>query len=89
VAGEGGTLIGDHVLGSCALVVGSRSEPLPVASGVPTVREVVREFVSALRAGAPPPIPLAEGLRAVAIVDACYAAARGDRVAAVEPIAGA
>ncbi|MFN8642858.1 MAG: Gfo/Idh/MocA family oxidoreductase [Candidatus Binatia bacterium] len=77
VAGEGGTLIGDHVLGTAAIVVGARLEPLPVEAGVPTVREVVRDFVGALRAGASPPVPLVEGLRAVAIVDACYASARG------------
>lgn len=83
VAGEGGTLVGDHVLGTAALVVGAAVEPLPVAPGVATVREVVRDFVAALRAGAPPPIPLAEGLRAVAIVDACYASARGGGAAPV------
>jgi predicted dehydrogenase len=83
VAGEGGTLLGDHVLGSAALVVGTAIEPLPVAAGVATVREVVRDFVAALRAGTPPPIPIAEGLRAIAVVDACYASARGGGVAPV------
>lgn len=86
VAGEGGTLVGDHVLGGASLVVGTRVEPLPVGAGLPTVREVVREFVAALRAGAPPPVPLAEGLRAIAIVDACYASARGGGVAPVAPL---
>lgn len=86
VAGEGGTLLGDHVLGTAALVIGGTAEALPVTAGVATVREVVRDFVTALRAGAAPPIPLAEGLRAVAIVDACYAAARTGRVAAVEAV---
>ncbi|MBX3028455.1 Gfo/Idh/MocA family oxidoreductase [bacterium] len=87
VAGESATLLGDHVLGTASLVVGNTVEPLPVAAAVATVREVVRDFVAALRAGAPPPIPLAEGLRAIAIVDACYAAARAGRVADVEPLA--
>jgi predicted dehydrogenase len=71
------------VLGSAALVLGTRVEPLPVGDTVPTVREVVRDFVAALRAGASPTVPLLEGLRAVAIVDACYAAARGGGVAPV------
>jgi predicted dehydrogenase len=83
VAGEGGTLIGDHVLGGCSLVVGGKVEALPVAAAVPTVREVVRDFVTALRGGVPPPISLLEGLRAVAVVDACYASVRDGRVAAV------
>lgn len=83
VAGERGTLIGDHVLGHAALVVGTTVEPLPVAPAVATVREVVREFIAAVRAARLPPVPLTEGLRAVAIVDACYAAARGGGAAAV------
>jgi predicted dehydrogenase len=86
VAGEGGTLIGDHVLGTASLVVGSRAERLEVVAGVPTVREVVRDFVAALREGAAPPIPLAEGLRAIAIVDACYASARTGGVAGVAAV---
>ena len=47
------------------------------------MREVLSDFVAALRADAPPPIPLAEGLRAIAIVDACYASRRSASVAAV------
>src|SRR5512143_1797789 len=86
VAGESGTLIGDHVLGTAALVVGTTVEPLAVEPGVATVREVVRDFVAALREGAPPPIPLAEGLRAIALVDACYASARSGGVAPVAAI---
>ena len=86
VAGEGGTLIGDHVLGQASLVIGSTVEPLAVATGVATVREVVRDFVGALRGGVPPPIPLLEGLRAIAVVDACYASVRDGRVAAVAAI---
>jgi predicted dehydrogenase len=86
VAGERGTLLGDHVLSRAALVVGSAVEPLPVGDSVPTVREVVRDFVAAVRAGAPPPVPLAEGLRAVAIVDACYASARANAAAPVAAV---
>ena len=83
VAGERGTLIGDHVLGTASLVVGAAVEPLAVAGGVATVRDVVRDFADAVRAGAPPPVSLDEGLRAVAVVDACYASARGGAAAAV------
>ena len=67
-------------------MVGSRAERLEVVAGVPTVREVVRHFVAALREDAAPPISLAEGLRAIAIVDACYASARAGAVAGVEAI---
>jgi predicted dehydrogenase len=86
LAGEGGTLFGDHVLTHAQRVVGTTVEPLPVGDAVPTVREVLRQFVAALRAGAPMPVTLADGLHAVAVADACYAAARSGRVARVEAL---
>jgi len=86
VAGERGTLIGDHVLGNASLVVGSSVEALPLGASLPTVREVVRDFVTAVRAEAPMPISLDEGLRAIAIVDACYAAARSGQAASVSAL---
>lgn len=86
IAGERGTLLGDHVLNQAALVVGTTVEPLPIAAGVATVREVVREFVAALRADAPMPIGLDDGLRAVALADACSRAAHEGRAVAVEAV---
>jgi predicted dehydrogenase len=86
LSGEGGTLIGDHVLNRAYRVSGTTMQPLPVAEAVPTVREVLRDFVTALRSGAPMPITLADGLRAVAVADACYAAARTGQVATVAAV---
>lgn len=86
LTGERGALIGDHVLHRAFKVVGTAVEALPVGESIPTVREVVRDFVAALRAGAPPPITLTDGLRAVAVADACYAAARSGQVAPVEMV---
>jgi predicted dehydrogenase len=88
IAGERGTLIGDHVLGRAARIVGSALEPLALGESVPTVREALRDFVTALRAGAPMPITLGDGLRAVAVADACYAAARSGQAVAVEAVEG-
>ncbi len=84
IAGEGGTLLADHVLGRATLVAGGQAEPLPVAAPAATVSDALRAFVDALRAGAPMPIPLDEGLRAVALVEACYAAAHSGGVVPVE-----
>jgi predicted dehydrogenase len=80
LSGERGTLLGDHVLHRAYQVVGTTMEALPLGEPVPTVRDVLRAFVAALRAGAPMPITLGDGLRAVAMADACYAAARTGRV---------
>jgi predicted dehydrogenase len=62
---------------------GAERTPIPVAPAVPTVREILRAFVAAVRDGGPLPVPVEEGLRAVAIVDAGYrsAAAGGAPVA--------
>jgi predicted dehydrogenase len=84
VAGERGALIADHVLHTASRVVGAKAEPLEVGAPVPTVREVVRDFARAVLDGTAMPISLAEGLRAVAVVDACYAAARSGTVVDVD-----
>jgi predicted dehydrogenase len=76
LAGERGTLIGDHVLHQASRVVGTKREEIAIGPPVPTVREAIHDFTRAVRGGTSMPIPLTEGLRAVAVVDACYAAAR-------------
>jgi predicted dehydrogenase len=86
VAGERGLLIADHVLNTAAVVHGSVATPLPVPPPAPTVLEVLRAFTAALHAGSPMPIPLEEGLRAVAIADACYRSATSGRAVAVAQV---
>jgi len=88
LAGEQGQLIADHVFRTVTLVQGYTATPLPIPPAVPTVRETICAFADALRRGVPMPISLEDGLRAVAIADACYRAARGARVVAVPPIDG-
>ena len=75
VAGADGTLIGDHVGHTARLLAGSEARPIDPGPPLPTVREALRAFAAALAAGASPPIPLEEGLRAVAIAEACSRAA--------------
>jgi predicted dehydrogenase len=84
LAGEQGALVGDHVLHNATRVVGTTAEAIELGAPSPTVREVIRDFARAVREGTPMPIPLAEGLRAVAVVDACYAAWRTGAVTAVD-----
>jgi predicted dehydrogenase len=86
VAGERGTFMGDHVLHQAQLVAGASIQPIDLGARVPTVREVLRDFVDALRNGKPMPIPFEEGLRAVAIAEACYRAAKSGRAEPVETI---
>ncbi|MCU0254624.1 MAG: Gfo/Idh/MocA family oxidoreductase [Acidobacteria bacterium] len=65
VAGSERQFAGDFVHGFLFEIEGHARRPLPVADPVPTVREVLRDFVSALVAGRPSPIPLTEGVAAV------------------------
>jgi len=84
MAGERGQLVADHVFNSASIVRGAVSTPLIVPPPVPTVLEVLRDFTRALRSRNPMPIPLEEGLRAVAIADACYRSAESGKA---EPVA--
>lgn len=86
LSGEGGTLIGDHVLNRAYRVVGTTMHVLPLGEPVATVREALRDFVETVRTGGTMPITLADGLRAVAVAEACYAAARSGQIAAVEAV---
>ncbi len=83
MAGERGQLVADHVFNTAAIVRGAVATPLAVPPPVATVLEVLRDFTRALRAGSPMPIPLEEGLRAVAIAEACYRSAASGRA---EPV---
>ncbi len=79
MAGERGQLIADHVFNTACIVHGTVPTPLTVPPPVPTVLAVLRDFTNALRSGSPMPIPLEEGLRAVAIADACYRSAESGK----------
>jgi len=86
LAGERGQLIGDHVLGSAYRVEGTTTTQLSLPPTAMTVRDVLRDFAAALHAGRPMPVSLEDGLRNVAIADACYRAAAEKRAVEVERI---
>jgi predicted dehydrogenase len=83
MVGERGQLVADHVLRTAHRIEGTTVTPLPLPSATMTVLEVIRDFTAALHAGCPMPIPLDEGLRAVAIAEAC---ARSSRSGHAEPV---
>lgn len=86
VTGEHGQISGDHVLGTAHLLEGRKATPLSLPAPLPTVREILSDFADALRRGRPMPIPLEEGLRAVALAHACYESSRSGAPAAVPSI---
>jgi len=83
LAGSEGQIVADTVLRRVEFLQGKDVEPLPLPEPVPTVREAARAFVHAVREGHAMPIPLAEGLKAVALVDACYRSAEEGRAVPV------
>ena len=86
VVGERGQLVADHVLRTAHRIEGAVITPLPLPPVTMTVLDVVRDFAAALRAGCSMPIPLEEGLRAVAIAEACYRSSATRRTVEVEQI---
>lgn len=86
LVGNEGQLIGDHALNFAHEVHDTTLTPLRVPPSVSTVLETMKDFAAALRRGAPMPIPLEEGLRAVALAEACYRAAASHRSEPVEAI---
>ena len=66
----------DHVFRTAVFVSGSAVTPIPLPAPAPTVALVLRDFVEAVQHQRPVPITLDDGLHAVALVEAAYAAAR-------------
>jgi predicted dehydrogenase len=85
LAGARGQIVADHVHRVAWLIRGSDRTPIAIPPAIPTVREALRAFVAGIRTGAPMPVTIEDGLRAVAIVEAGYrsAAKAGAPVAVV------
>lgn len=84
LSGEKGQLVGDHAHGFAYAIHGLERRALPVEVSVPTVREAIRAFVESVQHGVPVPVTVNDGLRAVAIAEACYRSATSGRFALVK-----
>jgi predicted dehydrogenase len=80
LTGERGQIVGDHVHGFAYLVQGLHRTDLLVGPLRPTVLETLKAFTMALKTGAPFPVTPQDGLRTVAIAEACYRSAETDAV---------
>jgi len=86
VAGDTGQIVADHVLRTAHLIQGSTITPIPLPPPAPTVAMVLNDFLTAVASGGPMPITLDDGLRAVALVEAGYLAARSGRTVPVNAL---
>lgn len=71
VVGEEGILVGDHVHHCLEVIQGRKRHTVPLPPPVPTVRECLKAFIMWVRHDTPPPVSLADGFMALAVVDAC------------------
>ncbi len=83
ISGANGQLVGDHHHGFAYRIHGAERTVLAVPPQVPTIREMLQVFVDSLRNNAPFPITPEDGVRAVAIAEACYRSAASSRLASV------
>lgn len=84
LSGAQGQLLGDHTHGFVSLMRGLERTPLLIEPPVPTVRETLQTFIVGLLQNTPFPISVDDGLRAVAIAEACYRSAESGRVVSVD-----
>jgi predicted dehydrogenase len=84
LAGRDGQLVGDHVHGRAARLVGTSRQELAIGAPVQTVAATLTEFADALEARRAPAITLTDGAASVALAEACYRAIASGASAAVE-----
>jgi predicted dehydrogenase len=84
LAGRDGQLVGDHVHGHAARLLGATRTALEVGDPIPTVPAALHEMAAALAAGRAPAITLADGAAAVALAEACYRSIASGNVETVE-----
>jgi predicted dehydrogenase len=84
LAGRDGQLVGDHIHGIAARLVGATRTELPRPAPVMTVPAAMQELAAAITAKRAPAISLADGAGAVAIAEACYRSFATGRAEAVE-----
>jgi predicted dehydrogenase len=83
LAGRDGQLVGDHVHGMAARLVGTARTALDVGPPVMTVEMTLAAFADAIRTKREPPITLADGAASVAIAETCYRAIASGRTETV------
>jgi predicted dehydrogenase len=77
IVGDGGQILGDYQTHDLWMGTSAERTRVDGVASIPTVRETLRDFVRWVRGEAANPIPLGEGVAAVAVADQCYRLCRG------------
>ncbi len=83
--GEAGQLHADYLDGGLRWRRGRQEERQEVDATAPTLPAMLADWRDAMRGEAPVPVTAADGVRTLAVVEACYRAARTSSVVAVDP----
>ena len=84
LSGANGQLIGDHAHGFAYLIQGAERTALPAGPPVHTVCKAIEAFIEGVQYNTPFPITVEDGLRSVAIAEACYRSVESGETAQVE-----
>lgn len=84
LSGERGQLVGDHAHNFAYRLKGFERIELPVGPPVATVKEAMNAFVEGIQSNTPFPITVEDGLKAVAIAEACYRSASSGQTVEVK-----
>jgi predicted dehydrogenase len=79
LVGEGGQVLGDYHAHALSIGTGAERRRIEDIVPVPTVERALADFARWVRGEIENPIPLVEGVRAVALSDQCYALAGAAR----------
>lgn len=72
VVGEDGQLLADYLQGGIAVRRNGDQERIEVSATVPTLPLLLRDWLTSLRTGTPPPVTIGDGLATLRVIDACY-----------------
>lgn len=84
LSGANGQLVGDHAHGFAYLIQGMQRTSLPLDPPAHTVCKAIEAFVACVQHNTPFPITVEDGLRSVAIAEACYRSAESGQMMQVE-----
>ena len=84
LSGANGQLVGDHAHGFAYLLQGMQRTSLSLTPPAHTVCRAVEAFVACVQNDMPFPITVEDGLRSVAIAEACYRSAESGQMVKVE-----
>ncbi len=77
--GQDGQIMADYLDGGIILRQGRDEEKFDVSATVPTLPNLLADWLTSIRLGTPPPVTVTDGLATLRVVEACYRSAEAGR----------